>query len=409
MKSIFRAEQAIRLTDYLYELPGERIAAVPLPERDQAKLLVYRQGTIMHGHFYELSQYISPDTLLVFNDTKVIPARLYFRRITGGLLEIFLLSPEPMERSIHQVMQQQESCSWKCLIGNKKRWKEGESLRAAMQLPDGLLSVEATLIDHDNQIVRFDWQPGEIPFSAVIGYLGEIPLPPYLNRQVTEQDKVQYQTVYSRKEGAVAAPTAGLHFTPSVMQSLRDKGVITEFLTLHVGAGTFQPIKADNVLQHPMHAEQLVVTRQNLESLLSRPDRIFAVGTTSTRTLESLYWYGVKLLSGEKPAHLFIEKLYPYSHSGETLPDTKTSFQAIYEHLLACGLEEITGETEILITPGYSFRVCKGILTNFHQPGSTLILLIAAFIGEDWRKVYHEALQKDYRFLSYGDSSLLMP
>lgn len=399
----------IRLEDYTYDLPDDRIAAFPLPERDQSRLLVYRRGNIEHDRFSGLAGYLPSGTLLVFNDTKVIPARLYFRRATGALIQIFLLQPHPVEQSIHTIMQARESCTWRCMIGNKKRLKEGEVLEQELTTPDGPVTVRATLTDRETQEVKFQWSPGHLRFSELLPHLGEIPLPPYLNRATTEQDKEQYQTVYARNEGAVAAPTAGLHFTDRVLASLRDKGISLDYLTLHVGAGTFQPIKAKDVTEHPMHAEQIIFTRQNLERLVQYAGNIVAVGTTSMRALESLYWYGIQLLYGQASPHLFVEKLYPYQHTPESLPQAGVVFCKVLDYMQSAGLEEVVGETEILIVPGYRFRVCKGLVTNFHQPGSTLILLIAAFTGEDWRRIYRDALHSGYRFLSYGDSSLLLP
>jgi S-adenosylmethionine:tRNA ribosyltransferase-isomerase len=403
------AQQTIRLEDYTYDLPDDRIAAFPLDPRDHSKLLVYRGGEIEHGTFKDLAGYVPAGSLLVFNDTKVIPARLYFRRDTGALVEIFLLQPHRLEQSIHAIMGARGSCTWRCLIGNKKRWKEGEALTQDIATAEGTVTVRAILADRGAQEVHFEWTPAHLRFSELLPQLGEIPLPPYLNRKATERDKTQYQTVYARKEGAVAAPTAGLHFTDRVLASLVAGGATLDYLTLHVGAGTFQPIKAENVIAHPMHAEQIVFTRGNLERLAEHAGRIIAVGTTSMRALESLYWYGVKRLKGQAGPHLFVEKLYPYGHDPAALPPAAEVFGAVARYMADEGLEELIGETEILIVPGYPFRVCRGLVTNYHQPGSTLILLVAAFVGDDWRRIYGEALAGGYRFLSYGDSSLLLP
>lgn len=401
--------QPIRLEDYTYELPDDRIAAFPLDRRDESKLLVYRRGDIAHRVFNQLPAYVPPGSLLVFNDTRVIPARLYFRRASGALIEIFLLQPQSLDQSIHAIMGARGNCTWRCMIGNKKRWKEGEALAGEIQMPEGAVAVRAVLADREAQEVRFEWAPAHYRFAELLPHLGEIPLPPYLNRKATERDKTQYQTVYARKEGAVAAPTAGLHFTEAVLDSLARQGVGLDYITLHVGAGTFQPIKAENVIRHPMHAEQIIFTRRNLEQLAQSAGQVIAVGTTSMRALESLYWYGVKLLAGQAGPHVFVEKLYPYGHDPQALPAAGEVFAAIGAYMEAHGLDEIFGETEILIVPGYPFRVCKGLITNYHQPGSTLILLVAAFVGEDWRRIYGEALAGGYRFLSYGDSSLLLP
>ena len=392
----------ISLQDYTYHLPENRIAAHPVEPRDASKLLVYDEGSIRHTHFRCLSDFVPANTLLVFNDTKVIPARLYFRRDTGGVIEIFLLQPQHNGQSVQEAMRQTAQGTWQCMIGNRKRWKQGEVLQAAT----GEITVSATLVDEEMNLVRFSWQPAEKPFSEILLHLGTIPLPPYLNRKATEKDTEQYQTVYSRHEGAVAAPTAGLHFTEGVLDSLRAKGIGSEFVTLHVGAGTFQPIKTENVLHHPMHTEQMVFNKNSIKKFAQTPGSIFAVGTTSMRSLESLYWYGVKLLEGE--TRFFIEKLYPYQIQSP-LPTAETAFRAVHDFMESQNLDELAGETQIMIVPGYVFRVCKGLVTNYHQPGSTLILLVAAFLGPDWRRVYEAALNSGYRFLSYGDSSLLIP
>jgi S-adenosylmethionine:tRNA ribosyltransferase-isomerase len=399
----------ICLDDFTYDLPSEKIALFPLAQRDHSRLQVYRQGQITHTHFYELAQFIPAESLLVFNNTRVIPARIYFRRSSGAVIEIFLLQPENLHESIHTVMQMQGGCTWKCLIGNKKRWKEGEVLQQSIHLTGTEIQLTASLLNRDEQLVHLQWTPATVRFSELLPQLGEIPLPPYLNRRVTDRDQESYQTVYSVKEGAVAAPTAGLHFTEAVLASLREKGVNTDFVTLHVGAGTFQPIKATNVLQHPMHGEQIVFNQANIRLLLEKIAHIVAVGTTSMRALESLYWYGVKLLLQPADTSFFIKKLFPYESDPVHLPTASDALQQVLLHMEQNGYEEVIGETQILIVPGYSFRLCKGLVTNYHQPGSTLLLLIAAFIGPDWRKVYAEALENNYRFLSYGDSSLLLP
>lgn len=402
-------EQEINLEKYLYELPTERIALFPLEKRDQAKLQVYRKGEITHSNFYKISQFLPPKSLLVFNNTRVIPARLYFRRSTGALIEIFLLQPALANLPVNLAMQERTACTWKCMIGNKKRWKEGEVMQQKVEVAGEEIQINVRLEDRENMLVHFWWTPTQLSFAEILSHLGEIPLPPYLNRDATEQDKRQYQTVYARKEGAVAAPTAGLHFTDEVLQSLEDNEIFTDFLTLHVGAGTFQPIKEKNILQHPMHKEQIIFTKSNINKLLLHAGEVIAVGTTSVRALESLFWYGVKLFSSQEHTDFKIEKLFPYSLPPEQIPGLNASLTAVLQYMESHALEEITGETEILIVPGYCFRVCKGLITNYHLPGSTLLLLIAAFIGEDWRKVYEEALRNNYRFLSYGDSSLLLP
>jgi S-adenosylmethionine:tRNA ribosyltransferase-isomerase len=360
---------------------------------------------------------------LVFNNTRVIPARLHFQKPTsqgnfGAVIEVFLLEPEAPSRILAEAMQARESCTWSCIIGNKKRWRNQEPLMSRLMVEEAEVSLNAELIDTEHNRVRLSWNAPQLTFADVLRHAGEMPLPPYLKRKADKADEEQYQTVYSEKDGAVAAPTAGLHFTPEVLQNLAAKGIATDFLTLHVGAGTFQPIKHNDVWQHPMHAEQLVFTEANLRALLTHLPQVFAVGTTSMRALESLYWYGVKLWAQKTQVILEppyrgkdfrIPKLFPYQFEGYTLPSTSESIALVLEEMQQDGRSEIIGETEILMAPGYTFRIVKGLVTNYHLPGTTLILLVAAFIGEDWRWVYQEALDHQYRFLSYGDSSLLIP
>lgn len=405
----------INLELYTYDLPDERIAKFPLPKRDESKLQVYRQGEIIHTGFKAIGDFLPEESLLVFNNTKVIPARLLFPKTTGAVIQIFLLHPVLPTPVINLAMNIRSECVWECMIGNRKRWKLGDSLEMTLQIDGKEVEVKAEWFDDEKSHVKFSWQlktesHGDIPdFLEIIQAFGQIPLPPYLNRETTEEDLKTYQTVYSEKQGAVAAPTAGLHFTEEVLQDLSQRGIRQDFLTLHVGAGTFQPIKVKNILEHKMHNEQLVFSRKNIETLLQNIGNIIPVGTTSMRALESLYWYGVKLLTEkDQNPDFFIEKLYPYQY-GNNSATAEDALHAILNRMIEDQVEEITGETEIFIFPGYVFKLCKGIVTNYHQPESTLILLIAALIGEDWRKIYREALEKDYRFLSYGDSSLLLP
>lgn len=397
----------IYLADYDYTLPETHIAKSPLEQRDHSKLLVYKAGQVSHQHFYDLPQHLSADTRLVFNDTKVIPARLYFQKTTGAVIEVFLLQPEnPPE--IAEAMHTSQGCTWHCMIGNKRKWNKGLVLEQT--LTNGLV-LKATLIDTEKQWVKFEWNNAQVSFAEVLAMVGELPLPPYLKRKATQKDADQYQTVYSKFEGAVAAPTAGLHFTPQIISELEDKGVQTEYLTLHVSAGTFQPVKVDNVLEHKMHSEQLVIHKQNIENLARHEGNIVAVGTTSMRVLESVYWLGVRLLKENYEPGLGqpfqIDKLLPYQWKNETLPNRIQAMQAILAYMEQHQLDKLWGATEIFIFPGYDFKMCQGLVTNYHLPKTTLILLVAAFIGEDWRKVYEEALTDNYRFLSYGDSSLL--
>lgn len=396
----------INLADYIYELPDERIAKYPLENRDQSKLLHYHQGQIAHRQFKDIVDLIPANTTLCFNNTKVIPARMIFYKDTGAQIEIFLLKPVTPSNILSLVMEEKESVSWECMIGNFKKWKSGQVLRR--QLQDGEVAVDVTVevTDEASKTVRFAWNDHNYSFAEIVELAGKVPLPPYLNREAEPEDKPRYQTVYSEKEGAVAAPTAGLHFTPEILEILKSRNITESFLTLHVSAGTFQPIKAENVLEHAMHSEQLVVSRQSIQDIVDAADKVIAVGTTSMRTLESLYWFGLRLLQGN--GEFSIDKLEPYQENTATV-ERKASFQAILDWMDQLELQQITGSTEIFIFPGYQFRVCDGLITNFHQPGSTLMLLVAALTGNDWKDIYQSALDNDYRFLSYGDSSLIMP
>lgn len=394
----------LKLSDYEYNLPEEKIAKFPLEKRNTSKLLQFKKGEIEHLKFNQLPELIPAGSLMVFNNTKVIPARLIFQRSTGAKIEIFLLKPIAPTTVINEVMIKTDTVSWECMIGNLKKWKVGEILSGELIYQSQNIRLNASLIDLENRIVRFTWD-AEVPFVSIVEASGEVPLPPYLNRKPVDEDRPRYQTVYSKNEGAVAAPTAGLHFTEQVLDRLTENNVKKEFLTLHVGAGTFQPIKTDNITEHNMHSEQVVVSISTIKSVAEHQSKLLAVGTTSMRSLESLYWFGVRLLRNEGDEFL-IPKLYPYQNFS-LLPSRNESFEKIYNYMCNKGLNEITGSTEIFIVPGYKFRVCDGLVTNFHQPGSTLILLVAAFTNECWRQIYDEALDKDYRFLSYGDSSLL--
>ncbi len=388
------------INEFLYRLPEERIAQYPLKQRDQSNLLVYKKGTIQHEKFFDIAKFLPADAALFFNETKVIPARLQFEKETGAQIEIFLLHPVKPSALLIEAMQTVNNCSWKCAIGNLKRWTENVPLLQHTQE----ISLQASLKDRENGIVEFSWT-GDNSFAEILRLIGETPLPPYLKRKAEQTDKESYQTIYSSSEGAVAAPTAGLHFTPDVFEALIKKNIQRNFLTLHVSAGTFQPIKVQNAWEHTMHMEQIVVSRETIENLVSGK-YVVAVGTTSLRTMESLYWYGVKLI--EDPMSIF----HVAQHDPYTLQQgvsRSASLEAILQFMNVNKKTSITGETSIYIVPGYTFKMCQALITNFHQPGSTLMLLVAAWIGEDWKKVYEEALRRDYRFLSYGDSSLLIP
>jgi S-adenosylmethionine:tRNA ribosyltransferase-isomerase len=384
---------SLRLEDYSYELPESRIAKHPSKERGTSKLLVYRNGSIHHSHFGSIHDQLPIGSTLVFNNTKVIPARIILHKDTGSRIEIFLLEPLAPSRVHEQVMMSTSSCTWKCMIGNAKRWKIGTTLANIS------VNLKATRSGIDE--VTFEWEGST--FSQMLSEIGKTPLPPYLHRDVEKEDKERYQTVYSKIDGAVAAPTAGLHFTEEIMADLTAKGILTEYLTLHVSAGTFLPIKTNDITKHPMHNEQVWITRSTIESLLTSTKTI-AVGTTSMRTLESLYWFGVGLQYDRHD--FYIRKETP----NEFKPiDKSMSLKKILQYMDDHQLDQLGGQTEIFLYPGYTFKMCDGLITNYHMPNSTLILLIAAFVGEDWRKIYQEALDNNYMFLSYGDSSLLLP
>ncbi len=393
----------IDLNQYSYHLPEHRIAQYPLPQRDQSKLLVYHQGDIRHHHFKDIVELLPKPCTLVFNDTKVIPARLQFQKPTGAVIEVFLLDPVQPSTDINVAMQAKAACSWTCMIGNLKRWKNQQPLQRSITIDNKDVLLTAHL-EGPNQ-VSLTWDNPEINFVDLIKNAGQVPLPPYMRRKAESSDIQRYQTVYSKRDGAVAAPTAGLHFTDEILDALDLQEIKKEYLTLHVGAGTFQPIKESNVTQHPMHGEQLNISLQNLENLL-KADTLISVGTTSLRSLESLYWFGVKLIHG-KGDSFHIEKLEPYLDYSE-LPNFKQSLQTVLEHMQAKQLTQLKGYTEVFIFPPYQIKSCQGLITNFHLPASTLILLVAALIGDNWKRVYQQALDQDYRFLSYGDSSLLL-
>lgn len=395
----------VNLDDFSYNLPDNRIAQYPLSLRDQSKLLVYQKGILSHHLFRDLRRFIPEKATLFFNDTKVIPARIHFKRPTGAVIEIFILRAVGPTREINKIMETTSGCTWECMIGNAKKWKEGEVLENNFKINGLNVCISAKRVNGESKTVRFSWT-GDFPFSVVLNAMGKTPLPPYIKRDASEMDKDRYQTIFALNKGAVAAPTAGLHFDPKLLQGLKSNGVAMEYLTLHVSTGTFQPITSPKVATHPMHAERVFLLKKNLEALIDSSFTI-AVGTTSLRTLESLYWFGVKLMD-DRSANFYIEKNFPYRTSRK-LPEPMEAIQSVYQHMVEGDLNKIEGVTEILVVPGYAFRIVNGLITNFHMPGSTLILLVAAFIGSDWQKVYDEALNKKYRFLSYGDASLLLP
>ena len=397
----------IRIDDFDYELPDERIAKYPLQERDKSKLLIWKNGQITESSFRNLSEYIPENTLLVFNNTQVIQARLIFRKKTGAPIEIFCLEPqEPSDYT--QAFAQTQSCAWSCLVGNSKRWKEG---KLEYSLPEVQCTAERINRRGETQLIRFEWDNPEWTFADVLEKCGELPIPPYLNRKTESSDKKTYQTIYSKVKGSVAAPTAGLHFTDAVFQSLQEKKIDREELTLHVGAGTFKPVKTKTLAEHEMHSEWFSVKKSTVEHLIKREGHVFAVGTTSVRTLESLYYLGLILEKNPdaSPEELTIGQWTPYPkiENQAALP-AAGALKNLLSYLERNRLETFTTHTQILIAPGYSFKIVKGLITNFHQPKSTLLLLISAFVRGKWREIYDYALANGFRFLSYGDSSLLI-
>ncbi len=397
--------EPILLADYHYELPEELIAIAPVEPRDQSRLLVYDKGNIAHQRFDALPDLLPANSLLVFNNSKVIPARLFFQRATGATIELLLLQPLS-PAWVPLAMAACEQTVWECMVGNKKRWKPDEKL--ILKLNEEV-TLTAEWSDRELNHVEFTWT-GNQPLAEILAQCGELPLPPYLNRRATATDNDTYQTVYSKEPGAVAAPTAGLHFSGQVMDGLEAKGIKMEQVTLHVGAGTFAPVKEADATKHQIHREQLVITRDLIIKLMKHEGPIIAVGTTSLRVLESLYWFGVKrklqLWEPGEPLHLYQNEPYELAKEQVPLKDALRALEAILEY---AGVSQISATTEIYVYPGYEFKVIKGLVTNFHLPETTLVLLVAAFLGPDWRKVYDEALAQRYRFLSYGDSSLLLP
>jgi len=461
----------IRISDYNYPLPDERIAKYPIAQRDHSKLLVYNQGQVSDDVFYHLPDYLPQGALMVFNNTKVIQARLHFRKSTGALIEIFLLEPA-VPADYEQIFQTRSRCSWLCLVGNLKKWKDGTLVRK-LEISDEVFEIRATRKGEvgTSQLIEFQWEniaeldanhishlspltshlsshlsplTSHLSFADIIDAMGELPIPPYLNRDTEESDKTTYQTVYSKIKGSVAAPTAGLHFTPEVLSAVDARGIDREEVTLHVGAGTFRPVKSETIEGHDMHTEYIAVRRQTLEKLLAHDCQAIAVGTTSVRTLESLYYMGLKVLRNpditEEQLHVsqwepytinerleIRDERYDYNNAESTgiprdsaeldanhishLSSLTSHFalQALLDWMDRHHLTVLHSSTQIIIVPGYEYKIVKMLITNFHQPQSTLLLLVSAFVHGDWHRIYDYALQHDFRFLSYGDSSLLIP
>jgi S-adenosylmethionine:tRNA ribosyltransferase-isomerase len=389
--------EIINIEDYQYELPEQKIALFPLEPRDSSKLLKFENGALSHHTFVDIHNLLPENSMLVFNQTRVIQARLLLSKETGAAIEVLLLEPVVPSTDVLLTMGSQKSVVWSCMVGNKKRWKENEVIK--------LNDVEFSWANRELNQVQLSWNDSRV-FAEVLAELGSMPIPPYIKRESNEKDKEVYQTVYAQNDGSVAAPTAGLHFTNRVLDDLNNKGIKKEFITLHVGAGTFKPVSAENALEHEMHAEKMFFTKENIQNLAKHEGPIIPVGTTSMRSLESLYWFGLGLIQN-RLSDFVIPQYFPYEKPCAI--SMKESFLAVLAFMKSQQTEQIQGLTSIYIVPGYKFRVCQGIITNFHQPSSTLLLLISALIGDSWKKVYEEALSNDYRFLSFGDSSILLP
>ena len=398
----------IKISDYEYKLPENRIAKYPLPERDYSKLLIYKKGEVSEARFFEIQNYLPRKSLLVFNNTRVIHARLAFTKQTGARIEIFCL--EPIDPPGYELsLEAKGETTWKCLVGNLKKWKN-DVLSKEFTVNNTRVKLKAIKVKSQgqNQLIRFSWDQEDLTFSEIIETAGTIPIPPYLNREAELSDNLKYQTVYARKNGSVAAPTAGLHFTEAILKNLEKKEIKKMELTLHVGAGTFKPVADELIGDHEMHSEHFYIGTEQIQKLIAGIDTIIAVGTTSVRTLESLYWLGIKISEGEiHSSHdIYIDQWDPYYLKPKI--SVSDSLNHILEYLDKNHLKNLEGITRIIIVPGYKFNIVKGLITNYHMPRSTLLLLIAAFIGNDWKKVYDFALHNNFRFLSYGDSSLLL-
>ncbi|MCX6306227.1 MAG: S-adenosylmethionine:tRNA ribosyltransferase-isomerase [Bacteroidetes bacterium] len=400
---------AICIKDFDYVLPSEQIAQFPLATRDASKLLIYNRGNIDEDVFSNIDRYLPPNSLLVFNNTRVIRARLLFKKPTGGQIEIFCLEPLSPFAEIHAAFHQQSASSWKCLVGNLKRWKSGSIMMECIHQGRMHQMFADRVADCGDGCfeIAFRWDPPEKTFSEIIELMGLIPLPPYIDRPAELSDNDRYQTIYAAHEGSVAAPTAGLHFTTDLIHRLHEHGFESENVTLHVGIGTFRPVAVEHIRDHVMHNEKIIVSRKTIERLRDSPGRpVFAVGTTSARTLESLYWLGISVIQHGLRHHPAVTQWAPYQQLPGDAITTQQSLAALVNYLDEHHLQEYSGETRLMIVPGYRYRILSGIITNFHMPQSTLLLLVAAMIGDDWKKTYEHAMQNGFRFLSYGDSCL---
>ena len=401
--------QQIRIEEYDYPLPDERIAKFPLAKRDESKLLLYKDGQVSESVFKHIADYLPAGSLLVYNNTRVIQARLLFQKATGARIEVFCLEPaEPHDYAL--IFQQTERCSWICLVGNLKKWKDGLlTKKVTIQGEEVIRSAEKKESHGDSHRIEFTWDNPKYTFADLLDAAGVLPIPPYLHRETEKSDLVTYQTVYSKIKGSVAAPTAGLHFTPEVLADVDAHGIGREEVTLHVGAGTFKPVKSETIEGHEMHTEFISVRRSSIERIQKNLGKIIAVGTTSVRTLESLYYIGVKLASHPDATseELVVNQWMPYEAENNRIPVAE-ALQHILDYLDRHQADKLVTATQIIIAPGYEFKIVRGIITNFHQPKSTLLLLISAFVKGNWRTIYDYALSHDFRFLSYGDSSLLL-
>lgn len=401
----------ISIQDYTYQLPEERIARYPLEERDASKLLIYKNGQIAEDTYRNIASHIHEKTLLVFNNTKVVEARLLFQKPTGGTIEIFCLEPHEQYPDITSAMLQKGKVYWSCLVGGASKWKPGQVLSKKITRGSREILLEATCIEkrHGSFIIKLNWLPAELSFAELLHLAGAIPLPPYINRLAEETDKERYQTVYAKMDGSVAAPTAGLHFTDTIFTALKNKNIQTDFVTLHVSAGTFKPVKSQIMQDHDMHAEWIDVGRPVIENMLHNlSNNIVAVGTTSLRTVESLYWMGVKSRDPEVNSQESIQLTQWEAYEpGKEKISPGAALESLLEWMDKHKTERLVSKTQLLVAPGYDFKIISGLVTNFHQPQSTLLLLVAALIGADWRKVYSYAMENHFRFLSYGDGCLL--
>ena len=401
----------LRISDFTYDLPNERIAKYPLEKRDNSKLLVYKSGKIEESIYNEIDQHLPADSLLVFNNTRVVEARLIFKKETGAAIEVFCLEPHEQYEDITSAMLTKGRVLWKCMIGGASKWKYGMKLQKEIEGNSEKIILEAAIVERrtDCFVVELAWSKAAMSFAELLHVAGFIPLPPYLHREVEEADKSRYQTIYARNNGSVAAPTAGLHFTGEVFEKLAAKQIATDFVTLHVGAGTFKPVKTETINEHEMHAEFIDVSIEAIQRLIDYSEKtIVAVGTTSLRTIETLYWMGVKAMQKADATieEISIHQWEPYEIENNGIT-TKAALLAIQSWMVKQKLTRLITKTQILVAPGYELKVAKGIITNFHQPQSTLLLLISAFVGNNWKEIYEYAMQHDFRFLSYGDGCLL--